>query len=136
METAGVECSICFETMEPTMSLTLACQHTYHPWCIHGWVNVGKTKSCPLCQNVDAVKKFREAPDTIDASDMVWPCFKCQGGTASSKAVTCEGKSCLLKSSANFCEYAFDARALCYGCANVTDETVASAPAFKCDRCL
>lgn len=41
-------------------SYTLSCDHTFHEFCIRGWVVVGKLQTCPYCkEKVDLKQMFK-----------------------------------------------------------------------------
>jgi len=53
-------CCICGEHYKPDEITTLSCNHTFHQWCINGWVMIGKKNTCPYCS--EKVEIHRKNP--------------------------------------------------------------------------
>ncbi len=130
------ECPSCYEPAEAiTSHKFVCCTKTFHVRCAASWFSApNQARSCPTCRNADlTARKFTESPDSIDASDMVWPCSRCGGGDEATEAVVCMGAKCYDKRTGL---HKMDACALCFACAKVTAETVDAAPDYTCDRCV
>lgn len=42
------DCSICFESLKDEEMFKTRCGHTYHPKCLHSWLN--RKQNCPVCR--------------------------------------------------------------------------------------
>uniref|UniRef100_A0AC34QU80 RING-type domain-containing protein n=1 Tax=Panagrolaimus sp. JU765 TaxID=591449 RepID=A0AC34QU80_9BILA len=48
------------EPMKNERAYTLSCNHSFHEFCIRGWVVVGKLQTCPYCkEKVDLKRMFK-----------------------------------------------------------------------------
>ena len=48
------------EPMRNERIYTLSCNHSFHEFCIRGWVVVGKLQTCPYCkEKVDLKRMFK-----------------------------------------------------------------------------
>lgn len=43
------DCSICFESLKDEDMFKTHCGHTYHPRCLHSWLN--RKQNCPVCRS-------------------------------------------------------------------------------------
>lgn len=43
------DCSICFESCAPGDTFVTSCTHTFHPKCLHTWLN--RKDNCPICRH-------------------------------------------------------------------------------------
>lgn len=52
----------CDENGVPEKQHTLPCGHSFHDYCIRGWVIVGKKQICPVCKEKVDLKQFSSTP--------------------------------------------------------------------------
>ena len=43
-------CALCAETLTNFEPITMSCHHSFHEFCLRGWLLVGKKDTCPYCQ--------------------------------------------------------------------------------------
>ena len=78
-----VECSICYQVMDPTESHRLdECGHVFHTACIMTWFR-SKNDTCPLCRALPTVKL--RPPDVMRRAQTLLA--SCNDGTCTSDAV-------------------------------------------------